>query len=365
MTQAQTQGWTAAQATEDRSWTLQLTPLQVAGFKQALEHAQQANKPMLEMTAADFPLPDTCREVLCEAISLTQGRWGFSLTKGFPVHEWTEAQTRLAYWGMGLHMGVARPQNMAGEFLSDVRNAGGEYYGKNGRGYNTNAGLDFHVDSGDVVGLMCRRTAKTGGQSKIVSTRAIYQAVADRFPEVLPTLHEPIYFSWQGAMSVADAPYYPCPVAGFERGYFVFRFNLKNILAAQRDFEEVPRLTEAQKRMIEVLESLFPDPEFCYSMDLEAGDMQLVNNYTVIHSRTAFEDFDEPDRRRHLIRLWLSIANNQPLPEAFAPPLKGIAANTVRGGMRGVNISDEFLIYEQRQARAIGLDARYYQDRPR
>lgn len=357
-------GWLAENVRTDLSWQVRLTPAQVAGFKSALDHAAALDKPMLQMTPADFPLPDACVQVLALARSITQGPWGFVLIKGFPVHLWTEAQTRLAYWGMGLHLGVARPQNINSDYLTDVRDAGGSYLVKGGRGYNTRAKLDFHIDSGDVVGLMCRRTAKQGGQSKITSSKAIYQAVKRLDPSLVKTLRQAIGFSWQGTMARDDGPYFHCPVVDFKDDDIAFRFNLKNIVAAQRDFPDIPRLTDDQQRMIELLESLFPDPTYCYSMELEPGDLQMVNNYHVIHSRTEFEDHDEPDLKRHLLRLWLCIPNCPAIPDSWIVQAKQTTANTLRGGLRGSHVSEEFLAFEQRLAQIHGLDPSYYQKNP-
>jgi hypothetical protein len=359
-----TKGWLAQDVREDHSWQVRLTQEQIDGFDSALAHAKQADKSLLQMTQADFPLPHAAQQALVQARSISQGPWGFSLLKGLPVDRWSEQDSRLAYWGMGLYLGVARPQNINSDYLTDVRDAGGEYRVKGGRGYNTNAALDFHIDSGDVVGLMCRRTAKSGGQSKITSSKAVYHAAKRIDPSLEAVMREPVAFSWQGAMAKNDPPYYFCPVVDFKDDYFAFRFNLKNIIAAQRDFPEIVRLNEGQLRMIDVLESLFPDPTYCYSMELEPGDLQIVNNYQVIHSRTEFEDHEAADLKRHLFRLWLCVPNCPAIPDSWATQTKQTSANTLRGGLRGSHVSDAFLAFEQRQARAHGLDTTYYQMNP-
>ena len=358
-------GWRAQEVADDNTWQIPLSESAVRGFEQALDHAQASGKAMLDMTPSDFPLSDECLALLRLARQTTQGRWGFALLSGFPVNRWSENQTRLAFWGVGLHLGVARPQNINSDYLTDVRDAGGRYRGKGGRGYNTNAGLDFHIDSGDLVGLMCRRIAKSGGESKLTSSKAIYQAVVSRHPDLAEVLREPLWFSWQGAMAKHDPPCYACPVVDFKDDYFAFRFNLKNIIAAQRDFTTVPRLSTKQQELIDVVVSLFPDPEFCYSMELKPGDLQLVNNYHVIHSRTAFEDFRAFDHKRHLIRLWLCIPDCPALPDSWATQTKQTGRNVLRGGLRGSHVSEAFLQYEQRQAQIHGLDARYYRKCPR
>jgi hypothetical protein len=286
--------WTARQAREDRSWTLRLTEEQVQGFRDALSHARQLDKPLLAMEQADFPLNAAARGVLAQAIATTQGRWGMCLVKGFPVGEWTEDESRLAYWGMSLYMGVARTQNRASQFMNDVRNEGGEYKVKGGRGYNTNAGLDFHQDSCDVVGLLCRRTAKAGGTSKVISSIALYEEVQRRRPDLIAALRTPYFHSYQGTQDPSQPPYYRLSIFGNHPTHFAARTNRKNTVAAQRDFPEVPRMTAAQAEALDLLDELMPSDLLCFTMELEQGDMQLLNNYVTLHSRTPFEDYEEP-----------------------------------------------------------------------
>ncbi|MCT9124815.1 TauD/TfdA family dioxygenase [Cupriavidus gilardii] len=349
------QPWTARQASEDRSWVLRLNEAQVQGMREALAHAKAVNKPLLEMEQADFPLNDAARDVLRQAIDTTQGRWGMCLLKGFPVDEWTEQEARLAYWGMSLHMGVARTQNRASEIMNDVRNEGGEYKVKGGRGYNTNAGLDFHQDSCDVVGLLCRRTAKAGGTSKVISSIALYEEVQRRRPDLIPVLKGTFFHSYQGTQDPSQPPYYRCPIFGSHPEYFAARTNRKNTAAAQRDFPELPRLTAQQIEALDLLDELMPSELLCYTMELEQGDMQLLNNYVTLHSRTPFEDHDEPDRKRHLFRLWLAVPGSQPLPDDWKEYYGDVRAGSVRGGVRGSAITQAFLDYERRQAAALNM----------
>lgn len=349
------QGWTNADAKQDHSWTLRLNDAQVDGFRAALQYARSVNKPFLEMTRADFPLSQPAKDALTQAVAMTQGRWGMALVKGFPVDEWTEDEAKLAYWGIGLHMGVARTQNRASEIMNDVRDAGGDYRVKGGRGYNTNASLDFHQDSADLVCLLCRRTAKRGGESKVISSMALRNAVARERPDLLDVLHQPFFHSYQGTQDPTQPPYYRLPIFGNHPQYFAARTNRKNIVAAQRDFPEVPRLTDQQQQAIDLLDELMPSDELCFNMVLEKGDLQILNNYVTLHSRTEFEDYEEHDQKRHLFRLWLAIPGSQPLPAGWDEYYGDIRAGSVRGGVRGSAITQAFLDYEARQAKELGM----------
>lgn len=359
MTKTGPQAWTAAQVAEGAaapdSWVLRMTAEEAAGFDAALQHAKRSGKSMLEMTQADFPLPAASKAALARASDTTQGRWGMCLVKGFPVDKWSEDDSRLAYWGIGLHLGTARTQNKASDFLVDVRNAGGAYKVTNGRGYNTNAKLDFHCDSCDVVGLLCRRAAKSGGESKVVSSIALRDEIARRRPELVAVLQGPWYHSYQSAQDPSLPPYYACPILGEDGAPFAMRANRKNVNAAQRDFPEVPRLTPQQVEVLDLMDELMADPALCYSMWLEQGDMQLLNSYVTLHSRTDFEDFEEFDRRRHLFRLWLALPNAQQLPASYETYFNDARAGAVRGGLRGSAMTQAFVDYEKRQSEAMNM----------
>lgn len=353
-------GWTNEEASTDTSWTRRLSADEVAGFDAALAHAKACGKSWLAMSADDFPLPEEALAALKRAFAITQGRWGMCLLKGFPVERWSEEDTKLAYWGMGLHTGVARTQNPASQYMNDVRDEGAEYKAVNGRsrGYNTKAGLDFHMDSGDIVGLLCRRTAKTGGESLVASTIAVSEELGRRRPDLLEVLKQPFYHHYQGSQDPLQPPYYACPIIGSDPEHFTMRVNRKNIVAAQRDFPEVPRVTAVQWEAIDLLEEIMADSRFCFRMKLEQGDLQLVNNYVIVHSRTPFEDFEEADAKRHLLRLWLSVPDSQPLPADWAEYYIDTRPGSVRGGLRGSQSTVEFAGYEERQAKALGMTYR-------
>jgi hypothetical protein len=261
--------WLASDVRSDTTWIQRLSADEVQGFRTALVHAKKVDKPLLSMVQADYPLPACSKAALARAVHTTQSRWGMCLIKGFPTDEWTEDDMRLAYWGMSLYMGVGRTQNRASEIINNVRNAGGSYKVPGGRGYNTKAGLDFHQDSCDVVALLCRRTAKTGGTSKVMSSIALRDRVAKLRPDLIPVLEGEWWHSFQGTQDPTQPPYYRCPIFGQANQYFCARANRKNVTAAQRDFPEIPRLTPKQEEALDLLDEIMPSEEFCYSMELE------------------------------------------------------------------------------------------------
>jgi alpha-ketoglutarate-dependent taurine dioxygenase len=354
-TQSRPQIWYSADPARDQSWIIRMSAEAADGFDQALQHAKSLGKPLLDMTSDDFPLTPASSEVLHRAFHATQERWGMALLKGFPVHKWSVDEAKLAYWGIGLHVGVARTQNRASDVMNDVRDSGATYKSKNGRGYNTNAALDFHADSCDVVALLCLQPAKSGGQSKVTSSIAMVEEIRKRRPDLIDVLKGPVYHSYQGTQAPGRPGFYNCPVIGSLPDHFALRANRKNTNAAQRDFPEVPRQSAELTEALQLLDDLAADPELCFSMWLEQGDMQLLNNYVMLHSRTEFEDFEEESKRRHLLRLWMSVPDSAPLPPEWAYYFGDVRPGSVRGGVRGSYITEEFLRFEKRQAERMNM----------
>ncbi len=355
---AKPRAWFPKELEQDFSWIHHLSPQAIDEVEEALQHAKASGKAWLEMTANDFPLKRHAKQAIDHAFAVTQTAYGMCLLKGFPVARWSVEDARLVHWGIGLNVGVATTQNRASQVMNDVRDEGGSYKVKNGRGYNTNAGLDFHVDSCDVVALMCLQTAKSGGTSKVTSSMAVVDEVKRLRPDLIPVMQQPFYYSYQGTNDATQPPFYKCPILGDDPEFFSLRANRKNVTAAQRDFPEVPRLTPEQIELLDLLDAILPDDKFCYSMQLDRGDLQLLNNYVVIHSRTNFDDHEEPEKKRHLLRLWLSIPQGQRLPALWKEYFGDVEAGSVRGGVRGSQITEEFLAYERRQAAHLGMSLR-------
>jgi hypothetical protein len=343
--------WLSRDVENDTSWIRYLSTAAIDDIDSALRHANATDKPLLALAPEDFPLGVAALEEITAAYSSTQQGWGFCLLKGFPVDRYSVEDIKKLYWGLGLHAGVARTQNKNSDIMTSVKDTGGQYKVNGGRGYNTNAGLDFHVDFCDVVSLLCIHPAKSGGTSLITSSLAIHDELKRTRPDLEAALHKPFYFSLQGAGSDDEPNIYPCPLFGEAHGYPAFRTNRKNITAAQEYFEDVPRLDADQVEVLDWLDKTLKDPTFCFSMNIEKGDMQLLNNYTVVHSRTDFEDYKDETRKRHLLRLWMTIPGSQPLPDSWKDAFKDTRSGAVRGGNRGKFITDEFLAYEQRLAR--------------
>jgi len=322
--------WRAADVAGSTSWVHHFTEAELAEIDAALRHAQERGATLPTLKAGDFPLP-TVSQRFAQGREQLENGIGMQLYRGIDTSRYGKEALRLMYWGFGLHLGTPVSQSMHGDVLGDVRNQGTDIDGPQGRGYTTNRMLGCHTDSCDVVGLFVLRVAKSGGESRLASSVAVHNEILRRRPDLLEVMYQPFWWSWQGQEPPGALPYYPQPIFTSWGGKFACRYVRTHIHSAQR-FEEVPRLTGAQLEAMELFNALSISPEFSYGMMFEPGDIQLLNNHVTLHARSEFEDHDEPDRKRHLLRMWLSVPNSRDLHPALGFIYRNLQGGTVRGG---------------------------------
>jgi hypothetical protein len=326
-------GWKSAElASNAERWIYEWTPAQLADIRAALTVAKSAGAGLESLTKETFPLGDAT-EALQFVLDGLEGDFGLAVLRGLPVERYTKDEMRLIYWGLGLYLGTAVTQSDRGEVLGNVRNFGDGISAASatGRGYMSREWLGFHCDTTDCVGLMVLRTAKSGGRSMFASSVAISEEIAVKTPYLYEILQGPFYWSWKGCEVPGEAPYYQQPIFTMHKGRFASRYIKTHILSAQ-EFPEVPRLTDEQHEAMSAIDRLAMDPKYYYAMDFEPGDIQFLNNHVTYHSRTAFEDYPEDDRKRHLLRLWLATTNSRELAPSMSAIYRDQSAGAVRGG---------------------------------
>ncbi|HVY18212.1 MAG TPA: TauD/TfdA family dioxygenase [Rhodopila sp.] len=318
-----------------------------------LDVVKASGKPMLALTRHDVPL-GAFAPVIRELRDQLEDGIGFMTLRGVPSDRFSVEDNRLLFWALATHLGVARPQGKASQLMSDVRADGGTYRAVGGRGYNTNAELDYHADGTDWVGLYCLQVARSGGLSRLASTAAIHNEILKREPALLNRLYQPFPYNRQNEEAADEAPWYWAPVFSLAEGQFASRY-IRNHVRSGQTRDDVPRLEPEGHRALDIIQDLAETDRFRFDMVLERGDMQWVNNHVLIHSRTQFEDHDDPKLKRHLLRLWLSVPNARPLCEGLRDAYKAVETNTVRGGFQGLRITAEIVAYQARAAQALGM----------
>jgi hypothetical protein len=309
-------GWLAKDLRSNRSWIYELTPADISELEAALAETKRKNVELLSINAGNFPLPKLGKNLMGILQSVENGL-GISLIRGLPIERYSKQDAGTIFWGVGTHLGRAVAQNAYGDVLGHVRDLGKDWTkDMNARGYETTAHQPFHNDSCDVVGLFCLRTAKKGGLSSIVSSVAIHNEMVKTRPDLARELYGSFYVDRRGEQAAGDTPYYITSIFNYHMGRLFNRFNRMYIESAQR-FSEVPRLSDKQKEALDLFDALCLDERLRFDMDFKQGDMQYLNNYVTLHSRTGYEDFPDPDRKRHLLRLWLFTPGLVDIPEAL------------------------------------------------
>ena len=345
--------WNVAELTADPGWVFPLDDRARRDLTETVRRARDPGKTLLEYRREDFDL-GTAGPVIAAAFREIRDGRGIALVRGLPRAGITEAEFELLTWAIGLHSGVPRPQGKATHYLSAVRNVGTDYRSSTGRGYSSNAELDFHTDGADIVGLTCFNQGLSGGKSMITSSVAAYHVLAGERPDLAEILRQPFHFSRQAEQAPDEAAFYPNPIYDTEDGRLHSKWNRNRVNSAQK-IDGVPQLTPAQREAMDLLDEILRRSALMYEMYLQPGDLQLLNNHTTLHSRTEFVDPDDPAMKRLLFRLWLAPPDGRKLPDSWKPFFRSVDPASVRGGILGHHHDERCVAFEARQAAALGM----------
>jgi Taurine catabolism dioxygenase TauD, TfdA family len=340
---------TAEPESEWVPWICELTVREAAEIDSALATLLGSGKPDFTASAADFPLPRMGQK-LRDIVRSLEDDPGFALIRGLPVNGKTQEEVRRLYWGLGMHFGVPLIQNNDSACIVDIRDEG-----RAGRLriHTSNQYIGFHMDSTDIVGLLCRQSARRGGTSFVVNAEALRRELSWVYPDLLSAMYEPLPFASVASADDTLPDFFMCPIFGRHEGRTTCRFYIRRILRSQ-DNPAAPRLTDRQKAAIAAVEEVAARPHLVTNMDFEPGDLQLINNHMVLHGRTEY-DSDEPEEGRHLLRMWFSVPSSRLLPPEFEAGWGTREPGTLRGGTRRWQLHGGFGEFQRRQAREIGV----------
>lgn len=308
--------WRARDVADRARWTYRLNDAEVAELEAALAHAKARCADVLDITREDFPLPTLAGKIAAFEDELINGR-GFQLISGLPVERYSDADASAIYWGIGMHLGTPWPQNKHGHLLGDVTDQG--RYGSDPTSRGNELGpvaMPYHSDGSDLVGLMCLRKAKSGGLSTVANAVLAHNEMVRTRPDLAAVLYQPVIYDFRGEEQPGRAPTYEVPVF-MRHGDRLFVRYIRPYIESARRHPGVPAVTAVEREAFDMLDRLCRDPDFNVYMDFQPGDMQFINNYHVLHARTAFEDHPEPGRKRFLKRLWLETRKLTERPPYF------------------------------------------------
>ena len=171
--------------------------------------------------------------------------------------------------------------------------------------YKTREQLGFHTDGADIIGLLCLRPTRSGGRSRVASSAAVYNEILRRRPDLVPVLYEPFPFDRNGEERPGEPPFFSIPLVREAKGG-IGTFYIGWYIRGSQRHASAPRLSPAQREVIDLIDAIAEDPAFHLEMEFASGDIQWLKNSVTLHARTEYEDFAEPERKRHRLRLWLT-----------------------------------------------------------
>ncbi|MEO6318613.1 MAG: TauD/TfdA family dioxygenase [Acidimicrobiales bacterium] len=295
-----------------------LTDDDVAELEAALEHAEAHTTATLDITAEDFPLPTLGPRLAEMARELIEGR-GVALIRGVPVDRLGRDRASAVYWGIGCHLGRPWPQNHKGHLLGDVTDQGKTGADPTSRGNEIGGvAFPFHSDGSDLVGLFCLDAGASGGASLVANAVSIHNELVRSEPEMAAALYDEFAYDFRGEERAGSRAWYLMPLFTERHGRLFVRYIRPYIQAARRH-ADAPAPSSVAVEAMDRVDAMCADPDFHLSMQLEPGDVQLVNNYHVLHARSSYTDDRLAGRVRHLKRLWLetSVLTADDKPEAF------------------------------------------------
>lgn len=309
--------WRASTIDDRPGWYHPLSPRFLAALDETIHRLRRQPRQATTLVVAEEPCAACGDELYPVQDALESGR-GFAIIQGPTRESYSPEEMKDCYWLIGQQLGRPIEQNVQGTLLYDVRDTGQDV--RSGARYSvTNATSSFHTDNSfgsgvaDYVCLLCIQAAKSGGLSQIVSGYSVHNELLARHPAALQALYQAWHVDRRGGVRPGEGPTAQHPVLSWDGRGLMFRY-LRYWIETGHDKIGQP-LSAAQRRTLDALDEVANDPSLRVEFSLKPGDLFFVNNRWILHNRTAFEDYAEPDRRRHLIRLWLGAASAPPFGE--------------------------------------------------
>ncbi len=291
--------WRGAELSQYTGWHHALTAHELDELDAAVE--ANADTPPNAISPANFPLDRLAERLGQIREELLKGSGVAKLT-GFPVSHWTMPALQRAYIGLSSFLGTPTPQNRGEGLLREIRDRSDE----GGTRVDSADALNWHNDRTDIVGLLSLSEAQRGGISRIASAIAIHNHLAAVNPAQLDTLLADYARFAPGDEVGGSSGIYRAPVFRYEGTTLLTHYSRTYITQAAAHAHGHP-LSAAQASALEAL--VDAADELSFEMPLRAGEIQYLNNYAILHSRSAFTDSEH--QHRLLWRVWLSLRDGE------------------------------------------------------
>lgn len=317
------EGWRGAELDRDALYW-DFAPAHLAAIDELTVKIERARLPFHEIRRHHFSHPALDADLAALLAQIKSGP-GLAIMRGFPVDKYDAEQMQAVFWGIGTHFGRGCSQSADGDYLGHVTNVE-----KASRGYTTSRELNLHTDSAEIVGLLCLRDAKEGGLSIYASSMKVHEIIAREHPEYLPVLERGFFCDRRGEEAAEDQPVTPyrVPVFSTEDGVLSCRY-VRGVIDKGAEARGEP-LTTFEKEALACFEEAAQRDQVRFEVMLRPGEASFIDNYEILHARTGFVDWDEPEKKRLLYRLWLE-------GEAPRPIRREVHLYQNRSGRMGVD----------------------------
>ena len=299
--------WTPALMGQDRPWSFRLDERFWDLLDPIIQEWRRHSGPATQVHLNEAQC-QSGKEVLANVVEILDTGCGFVLLDGIPLDRYSHQEAALIYWLMGQMIGRPLEQNVKGTLLYDVRDVGADYT-QGARFSVTNSGTPFHTDGAfnqepaDYVGLLCLRPAKSGGKSQMLSAYSLHNRLIEKSPELLETLYGGFHFDRRGEFEEGESPTSEHPIFHWDGTELTMRYLAYYISEGHRETGQA--LSEAQQEALQAVEDILDQDDLDVEFTVRPGQMLLCNNRWILHSRSGYEDHNDPDLRRHYLRLWL------------------------------------------------------------
>ena len=311
--------WLGPQFVSDKSWLHKLTSNDISELKSALSLVKIKTDTSNRPTQLDFPLPNLSKKIHNIVKEVETGR-GFAVLRGLPIEQFNRRDIEIVYWGIGTYLGTPISQNSNGELMTEVSDKGSSYSKNiNDRGYMSGDKLNPHVDTSDMTVLLCLKTACIGGVSSLASSAAIFNEIYKNHSNFLKFYYRGFHHDLRGEGPTGDLDEVTknlIPVFSIHKGLLSCCYNDKIIYSAHKKIESV--LSTKEIEAIDLIKNIATRSDIKFDFQFQAGDLQFINNYVLLHSRSAYKAGLNKEGQRCLLRMWMNSKNPRPLSPIFA-----------------------------------------------
>lgn len=305
--------WRSGDFANKDAYSFTLTEDHLAAFDRAIGANRSANRVMEDITQQDFALDAIAGDVAAWRHEVLHGR-GFLILRELPLDRYSEEEITTIFWGLGTYLGRAVSQSNLGDRMGHVIDVGGK--DRRERAYRNSRELTLHTDRADILGMLCLRKAVSGGVSGYTSAHTIYNEMLATRPELVEHLFEGFHYHRRGEQQEGEAVVTPekVPVLSEWEDELSVVFLRSYIEMSAAELGQP--LSEQELEALDLFETIADRDDIKLSFTLEPGEAIFFNNCVLLHNRTGFEDPPEPERKRHLLRLWLMMDGVRPLAPA-------------------------------------------------